>query len=59
MLVWYLLARLHGLKIKQKLHIVNVGLGLIFIFILMNIQINKISFMYFLLHNYHLFHLIN
>ncbi len=35
--------------------IVIVGLGFFFLLILMNIQINKISFIYFLLQNFHLF----
>ncbi len=35
--------------------IVIVGLGLFFLFILMNIQINKISYICFLLQNFHLF----
>ncbi len=35
--------------------IVIVGLGFFFLYILMNIQINQISFIYFLLENYHLF----
>ncbi len=35
--------------------IVIVGLGFFFLLILMNIQINKLSFIYFLLQNFHLF----
>ncbi len=35
--------------------IVIVGLGFFFILILMNIQMNKICFIYFLLQNFHLF----
>ncbi len=35
--------------------IVIIGLGFFFLLILMNIQINKISFIYFLLQNFHLF----
>ncbi len=35
--------------------IVIVGLGFFFLLILMNIQINKMSFIYFLLQNFHLF----
>ncbi len=38
-----------------QLLIVIVGLGLFFLLILMNIKINKISFIYFLLQNDHLF----
>ncbi len=38
-----------------QLLIVIVGLGLFFLLILMNIKIYKISFIYFLLQNYHLF----
>ncbi len=35
--------------------IVIVGLGIFFLYILMNIQINTISFVYFMLQNYNLF----
>ncbi len=37
--------------------IVIVGLGFFFLLILMNVQINTISFIYFLLQNFHLFFL--
>ncbi len=35
--------------------VVIVGLGFFFLLIWMNMQINQISFIYFLLHNYNLF----
>ncbi len=51
--------RIHALYLIQLnvllLLIVIVGLGFFFLLILMNIQINKISFICFLLRNFHLF----
>ncbi len=45
---------LNSIHVLQLL-IVIVGLGFFFLLILMNIQINKMSFIYFLLQNYYLF----